>query len=70
MTAYGSEALFDDARRRGAFASFDKPFEMNALAPIVARALEALPTAARYTRRDADPDHSRRRRRAADSLVA
>jgi DNA-binding NtrC family response regulator len=43
ITAYGSEALFDDARQRGAFASFDKPVEMSALAPLVARALEAQP---------------------------
>ena len=41
ITAYGSEALFDEARRRGAFASFDKPVEMSALAPLVARALAA-----------------------------
>jgi two-component system response regulator AtoC len=39
ITAYGSEALFEDARRRGAFASLDKPVEMSALAPLVARAL-------------------------------
>jgi CheY-like chemotaxis protein len=45
ITAYGSEALFDDARRRGAFAAFDKPVEMSALAPLVARALEAQPAA-------------------------
>ena len=41
MTAYGSRELFDDARRRGAFASLDKPFEMSSLAPLVARALAA-----------------------------
>jgi DNA-binding NtrC family response regulator len=45
ITAYGSEALFDDARQRGAFASLDKPVEMSALAPLVARALEAQPEA-------------------------
>src|SRR5580765_3532982 len=39
ITAHGSEALFEDARARGAFASLDKPVEMSALAPLVARAL-------------------------------
>jgi DNA-binding NtrC family response regulator len=41
ITAYGTEALFEDARRRGAFAVLDKPVEMSALAPMVARALAA-----------------------------
>lgn len=39
ITAHGSQELFDDARKRGAFASVDKPFEMSSLAPLVARAL-------------------------------
>jgi len=39
ITAYGTEALFEDARRRGAFAVLDKPVEMSALAPLVASAL-------------------------------
>jgi DNA-binding NtrC family response regulator len=41
MTAYGSEELFDEARQRGAIASLHKPFEMNELSPLVARALAA-----------------------------
>jgi DNA-binding NtrC family response regulator len=45
ITAYGTEALFEDARRRGAFAVLDKPVEMSALAPMVARALQAQPGA-------------------------
>jgi DNA-binding NtrC family response regulator len=45
ITAYGTEALFEDARQRGAFASLDKPVEMSALAPLVARALESKPAA-------------------------
>jgi DNA-binding NtrC family response regulator len=45
ITAYGTEALFEDARQRGAFAALDKPVEMSALAPLVARALEAQPVA-------------------------
>jgi len=39
MTAYNSPDLTDEARRLGAFAVIDKPFEMNALAPIVDHAL-------------------------------
>lgn len=41
MTAYGSDELFAEARQRGAFASLHKPFEMNDLSPLVARALAA-----------------------------
>ena len=41
ITAHGSQELFDDARKRGAFASIDKPFEMSSLAPLVAQALAA-----------------------------
>jgi len=41
ITAYGTDALFEEARRRGAFAVLDKPVEMSALAPMVARALAA-----------------------------
>ena len=41
ITAYGTSELFDEARRRGAFASVDKPFEMSDLSPLVERALAA-----------------------------
>jgi DNA-binding NtrC family response regulator len=41
MTAHGSDELFDEARERGAFASLHKPFEMDDLSPLVARALAA-----------------------------
>jgi len=43
MTAYGSADLFMEARRLGAFAVVDKPFEMEALEPLVERALAARP---------------------------
>ena len=43
MTAFGSAELFADARRQGAFAILDKPFEMGALQPLVERALAARP---------------------------
>ena len=43
MTAYGSPEELAEARRLGAFAVMDKPFEMNALAPLVERALAARP---------------------------
>ena len=43
MTAYGSPDLFMEARRMGAFAVVDKPFEMEALEPLVERALAARP---------------------------
>jgi DNA-binding NtrC family response regulator len=43
MTAYGSRDLFMEARRLGAFAVVDKPFEMEALEPLVERALAARP---------------------------
>jgi DNA-binding NtrC family response regulator len=43
MTAYGSPDLFVEARRLGAFAIVDKPFEMQALEPLVERALAARP---------------------------
>ena len=43
MTAYGSPELFTEARRLGAFAIVDKPFEMDALQPLVERALAARP---------------------------
>ncbi len=39
MTAYGTPELFDEARRRGAVAVVDKPFEIGDLAPIVERAM-------------------------------
>ena len=43
MTAYGSPDLLAEARRLGAFTVIDKPFEMSALAPIVAHALTGRP---------------------------
>ena len=43
MTAYGSPELFMEARRLGAFAVVDKPFEMDALQPLIERALAARP---------------------------
>jgi DNA-binding NtrC family response regulator len=41
MTAYGSEELSAEARQRGAFAVLNKPFDMSALAPLVAAAIES-----------------------------
>ena len=41
MTAYGSKALNDEARSRGAFGVIDKPFDMSALPPLIAEALAA-----------------------------
>ena len=41
MTAFGSEELLADARRLGAFAVLDKPFEIEALGPLVAHAVES-----------------------------
>jgi len=41
MTAYGSKALNDEARSRGAFGVLDKPFDMSVLPPLVAEALTA-----------------------------
>lgn len=41
MTAYGSDALNQEARSRGAFTVLDKPFDMSVLAPLVAQALAA-----------------------------
>ena len=41
MTAYGTDELFEEARQRGATASVHKPFEMDELSPLVARALAA-----------------------------
>lgn len=43
MTAFGSPEILHEARRLGAFAIMDKPFEMEALPPLVARALAARP---------------------------
>ena len=40
MTSFGSRELFAEARERGAFMSVNKPFEMNELPGLVARALE------------------------------
>jgi two-component system nitrogen regulation response regulator GlnG len=39
LTAHGTVELFDEARRRGACESVDKPFEMGDLVPLVERAL-------------------------------
>lgn len=41
MTSYGSDALSNEARSRGAFGVLDKPFDMNALPALVAKALVA-----------------------------
>lgn len=41
MTAYGSPELVLEAHRLGIFAILDKPFEMDALQPLVERALAA-----------------------------
>jgi DNA-binding NtrC family response regulator len=41
ITAHGSAELFDEAQKRGAFASLDKPVEMSDLPSLVARALAA-----------------------------
>ena len=43
MTAYSSPNLLDEAKRLGAFTVIDKPFEMNALAPLVDHALARPP---------------------------
>jgi len=40
MTAYGSNALRAEARRRGAYAVIDKPFDMSTLPPLVSEALQ------------------------------
>ena len=37
MTAHGTPELFDEARRRGAAAVMDKPFEIGDVAPMVER---------------------------------
>jgi CheY-like chemotaxis protein len=41
MTAYGSKALNEEARSRGAFGVLDKPFDMSMLPTLVAEALAA-----------------------------
>jgi DNA-binding NtrC family response regulator len=43
MTAHGTPELFEEARRLGAFAIIDKPFDIDALSPLVERALAARP---------------------------
>ena len=43
MTAHVSPELVFDVRRLGAFAILDKPFEMDALQPLVERALAPRP---------------------------
>jgi DNA-binding NtrC family response regulator len=39
MTAHGSNEIFEEARRRGAFASLHKPFELGDLSPLIDQAL-------------------------------
>ena len=41
MTSFGSDALNNEARSRGAFGVLDKPFDMSALPALVAKALAA-----------------------------
>jgi DNA-binding NtrC family response regulator len=41
MTSFGSDALNNEARSRGAFSVLDKPFDMSVLPPLVAEALAA-----------------------------
>jgi len=41
MTSFGSDALHREARSRGAFSVLDKPFDVNALPLLVAKALAA-----------------------------
>ena len=41
MTAYGSPESLREARQLGAFAVLDKPFEMDALVPLVQHALDS-----------------------------
>ena len=43
MTAHSSPELFVEAHRLGAFAVVDKPFEMDALPPLIEHALAARP---------------------------
>lgn len=40
MTAYGSEAVNQEAHSRGACTVLNKPFDMSVLPPLVARALD------------------------------
>ena len=39
MTAHGTDDVCEDARRRGAFMTLHKPFDMSELAPVVAAAV-------------------------------
>ena len=39
ITAYGSDAVTEEACSRGAFSVLDKPFDMSVLPPLVAKAL-------------------------------
>jgi DNA-binding NtrC family response regulator len=41
ITAYGTKELSIEARKRGAFDVLNKPFDMSAVAPMVARAIES-----------------------------
>jgi CheY-like chemotaxis protein len=43
MTAYGTPESLKEAHRLGAFAVLDKPFEMDALVPLVEHALDSRP---------------------------
>jgi two-component system response regulator AtoC len=41
MTAFGTPDLLNEALRLGAYAVIDKPFDMGAISPLIARALAA-----------------------------
>jgi DNA-binding NtrC family response regulator len=43
VTAYGTPEVFSEARRLGAFAILDKPFEIDAIPAVVRRALASRP---------------------------
>ena len=43
MTAFGTPELFIEARQLGAFAIVDKPFEIAAIPPLIASALDSRP---------------------------
>jgi len=44
ITAYGSDAVTEEACSRGAFGVLDKPFDMSVLPPLVAKALAPSPS--------------------------
>ena len=43
MTAYGTTDLLDEARRLGALTVINKPFDMDGIGALVARALDRRP---------------------------